>query len=764
MNAEKIHALIGIFFLLLIAQISLPPHNTPLESEKPKLGEISERTIIAPITFDIPKPAAELEKEREQAKLRVDAIFNYDEDKSQAMINELDTLLERIKQYSHLQVQLAVMSKPELIEQAANLFQLLSNRISPSSINQLAQSAQARDSLRSIFADMIDRGITDVLVTDTKQQAQLYKATYNLENPQVLLYKRPQISLIRNNSRQKIETNDLMPKEQSVEFYFNKVQLHFSHSQALQSAFYEVLYGFSRPNIFYLPKQTEAEKNTAAEQVNPSKGKVIKGMEILRRGNIITPEALKQLEAMNDAMAIEQDTNNRLYPRLGLRFSIVLLIVFFASFFFFYHKRVMHRSRNREVWALVSIIALQLFLFRISWDVANIIKDSALPFFSDHFNPRWLAPFLFAPILSTLLLGLSYGLGVSVFCCTYLGMLFGFDLLTAVSTFAISSTTIFFLREIRYRSQFILAGGVAVFTFLIVFSVENLLRNTLEQTAYLQNVYIASAMILVSTAITILFLAQLFERIFKLTTHMTLIELADFNNKILRHFSTTAPSSFHHSIMVGNLAEKAAEKIGADTLLTRVMALYHDIGKSVTPQNFTENQTSGNPHDEMDPWESVEQIRAHVLEGIRLAKEYRIPPMVTAAIPEHHGDNIIRFFYHKALNEPKYAGKVDVNDFKYNGPRPQSRETAILMLADSIEAAARSLKDPAPEELLKLVQQIVYTRLFEDQLQESGLTLADLRNIEYGFLQALEGMFHTRITYPDGIFANLPSDKKVYKY
>jgi putative nucleotidyltransferase with HDIG domain len=237
-------------------------------------------------------------------------------------------------------------------------------------------------------------------------------------------------------------------------------------------------------------------------------------------------------------------------------------------------------------------------------------------------------------------------------------------------------------------------------------------------------------------------------RMFGILTTVQLLELANPTQPLLRRLLTEAPGTYHHSIMVGNLAERAAEVIGADSLLVRVAAYYHDIGKLERPWAFIENQadTIANVHDTLDPQQSAQIIAAHVTDGIKLAERYRLPARVREMIPQHHGTRSISFFYQQAAERTKET--VDAALFTYPGPRPQSREAAILMLSDSTEAAARAARDHSREAIEQLVDRIIHQRLEEGQFDDCNLTLRDLTRIKQSFVTLLTGIYHPRIPYP----------------
>jgi putative nucleotidyltransferase with HDIG domain len=234
--------------------------------------------------------------------------------------------------------------------------------------------------------------------------------------------------------------------------------------------------------------------------------------------------------------------------------------------------------------------------------------------------------------------------------------------------------------------------------------------------------------------------------VFGLTTRVQLMELAQLNAPLLRRLQDEAPGTFHHSVIVGNLAERAADLVGADALLTRVGCYYHDIGKVLQPGMYIENQMGGgSPHDDMSPRESAEAIQQHVSGGLDLARRARLPARVQAFIPEHHGTRLVAYFYRKAAERDP---ELDPATFEYPGPRPQSRETAIVMLADSTEAVVRSSEDRSPERIDHLVDEVIAERVSEGQLDDSDLTLRDLRTIAASFKATMRAVYHPRVAYP----------------
>ncbi|UCE05972.1 MAG: HDIG domain-containing protein, partial [bacterium] len=258
-------------------------------------------------------------------------------------------------------------------------------------------------------------------------------------------------------------------------------------------------------------------------------------------------------------------------------------------------------------------------------------------------------------------------------------------------------------------------------------------------------------------------LQVIFEYLFDITTDMKLLELSDLNNPLLRKLAIEAPGTYHHSLMVGNLAEAAAESIGANALVARVGAYYHDVGKIEKREYFIENQMRmKNPHEKLSPTMSCLILMNHVKKGLEIAKKYKLPKEIRDFIEEHHGTNLMTFFYQKAL-EKSDGEDVDESNFRYPGPRPKTKETGIVMLADAIEAAARTLKDPSPSRIRGMVISIVQDRFKDSELDDCPLTLRELTKIIESFETVLLGTFHSRIEYPDQDEKLTPAKEKRIK-
>ncbi len=304
--------------------------------------------------------------------------------------------------------------------------------------------------------------------------------------------------------------------------------------------------------------------------------------------------------------------------------------------------------------------------------------------------------------------------------------------------------------DARTRGQFIKAGIIISLVYVVCVMMQ---YPSLGQ-IYSRDFLVFQVFPLVINAMVSSFIVmatlRIFEKLFGVVTNYTLLELSDFNHPLLKRMMMEAPGTYQHSLAVSQLAEAAADAVGANGLLCRVGGYYHDIGKLVTPEYFTENQNAGfNKHDGIEPTMSRLVILNHVKEGLELGKEYRLHPAILDFIPEHHGTGLIHYFYHKSMQDAEEGEVVEEQDFRYPGPKPQTRETAILMLADSTEGAVRSMEDHAPSRIEDVVQKVINNKFIDGQLDECPLTLKDINKISRAFTRLLSAMYHSRVKYPE---------------
>jgi putative nucleotidyltransferase with HDIG domain len=443
---------------------------------------------------------------------------------------------------------------------------------------------------------------------------------------------------------------------------------------------------------------------------------------------------------------------------LGLYLS-VLIFAFFVWRFVLQH-RIAGLAPRRQFALIMSSYVVLLLLMRILMYTFETLRHTFVsPPFNDPFTSKFAIPFAAGAMLITLLLDLYVATIYAVVFSVFIGYL-GISPLLSIYSLVSSLAAIYAVRQYRDRSAVIKAAlMVAVANFLIIVALSLLGERTVDWRMLLFD--LANAMVgAFFVAACVSMLLPLFERAFDICTDVRLLELSNLNLPILRRLSAEAPGTYHHSILVGILAEAAAESIGANALLARVACLYHDIGKIVNSSYYIENsREAAEHHDRMPPSMSSGVIINHVKEGLELAKRLHLPRRVTDMIPQHHGTSLVAYFYHKAkTDQDRDVVGITEEQFRYPGPRPTSKEAALIMLADSIEAAARTVEGPDPQKFENVVERIVGRFTNDHQLDECQLTLQEICLTKQAFVRALVGIYHQRISYPGYDFNRAPSE------
>ena len=491
-----------------------------------------------------------------------------------------------------------------------------------------------------------------------------------------------------------------------------------------------------QPNRLLDRNRTQSEKIKQESLVPPVYGQVFAGDIVARTGQVVTPSTIAKLRALGLQ-------NPRL--DLGTVIGITGLVAFMVGVVCFwlarYHPEIY--TSTKTLLLLATIITLGILGLRLGSAVLGV-RLSASQF--GYVSMVWVAG---TGMLVAALIKPRVAMLVTSLMAVQTGVLLGNDMRFSVLTLLSTWVAIFAVSDIRSRADILRAAGLLcasnVLLSLCLGQLEGDTRVDMKQAivwAFFSGL-LSVALFQAS--------ASLFERIFGITTHLGLLELSDPNRSLLRRFCELAPGTYTHSILVGNLAVAAADAIGADALLCRVGALYHDLGKMPRAQFFIENQAGGdNAHERLNPSLSALVVTAHVKDGLEIAEQEKLPPVIKAFISEHHGTSLIKYFYHQqCAGDDCEAAPALEQQFRYAGPKPQSRETAILMLSDSVEAASRTLQKPTLSRIEDLVAKIITAHLADGQLDECDLTQRDLRGIQSAFVRLLTGMLHTRIEYPE---------------
>jgi cyclic-di-AMP phosphodiesterase PgpH len=538
--------------------------------------------------------------------------------------------------------------------------------------------------------------------------------------------------IIRSADREQVYTRDKIPH---IAIAIGRLLTALNKLGGAQSIDVEYHYllgrAFIQPNL-----QVDANRYNALLQeelaaISPVKEVVQAGDITVRSGDRITDRQERILEEMA-RLALREKSGGWIVPLLPAVARVLLVLVCFAGLYLFlYHfRREIYYSLPR-LFAILLVFGFQLVLI---WLVA---REETLSLY--------LYPVAMLPILVTILFDAEVGILSTLVLALLLGIMHRFSFTLCLMTVIVGIVGCFLSRRVRKRSQFLyIMFYTALCYAAVILLVENL---RISQSSEIATDVVYGLVNGIATGLLVLGLLPFFESIFGFASDVTLLELSDPNHPLLRRLALEAPGTYHHSIIVSNLCEAGAKSIGANSLLARVGAYYHDIGKIEIPEYFVENQLGvKSKHDHLSPTMSALILSSHVKKGRQLGEEADIPDDVLNFIEEHHGTMVMTFFHQKAIQ----LGEDDVTEdkFRYPGPRPQTRETALSMLADGVEAASRTLDDPKPARIHHLIQRIINERFQSGELEDCPLTLRDLARIREAFAQVLIGAFHHRVVYP----------------
>ncbi|SHI00453.1 hypothetical protein SAMN02745207_03752 [Clostridium grantii DSM 8605] len=476
-----------------------------------------------------------------------------------------------------------------------------------------------------------------------------------------------------------------------------------------------------KPNFFYDDEKTQETKLEAVKKVQPVMIK--KDQIIIKEGEPVTERDLIVLE---DLGLLNSNFNQYLYLAIA---SLVLLVLGTQWYFLYKYYPKIFRDGSKLILVCILVI-ISLLLAR------SILIISP-----------YLIPLSCIPMLMTLLINDRVSMMVNLTNCILISAITQFNIeITLIAIISCMLSTLI-IRKLQQRNDILYASlYIGAISVVLTLAVGFLMTNNIVE--LLIKALFAFTGSVIASVLTIGFL-PFFETTFDIVTNIKLLELSNPNHPLQKKLLLEAPGTYHHSILVGNLAELAAEKVGGNPVLARVSAYYHDIGKLKRPMFFKENQVGNeNPHDKINYNLSTLIVTSHVKDGIELAKEAKLPAVLMDAIEQHHGTSLVSYFYVTAKNNAENPEEIRVEDFKYAGPIPTSKEVAIIMLADSVEAAVRSINDPTKGKIEEMVNKIIKGKLNDGQLDNCDLTLKDLNEIRMAFLKVLSGIYHQRIEYP----------------
>lgn len=499
-----------------------------------------------------------------------------------------------------------------------------------------------------------------------------------------------------------------------------------------------------RPSLVYDQQETQARREQARAQITPVLFQIKRGEMVVREGERISADQILKLQALRDSGR----DGHSLQSALGLFVCILLLM--FAGFVFARGNIRKFKPDARDLLFLATVLVCLFVLIKISIFVSvGLGSVFSLIDTSTYF---YAIPFALAAMLVRIVLNSETAMVVAIGSSLLVGVLFGNSLIMAFYALVGSIVGAHGVRYCQQRTTLYRAGlWIGLTNVALLFGLHLLAGRGLEmQLLYKLGLGFTGGLI---SAVIVTGTIPLVESLFKYTTDIKLLELANMNAPVLRQLMIQAPGTYHHSILVGNLAESAAESIHANPLLARVAAYYHDIGKIRKPLYFIEN-TGGqrNKHDKLAPSMSALILTSHVKEGIDLARESKLGSELIDIIQQHHGTTLIKFFYERALSQADPGvQQIDECDYRYPGPKPQTKEAALIMLADAVEAASRTLTDPTPSRIQGMVKKLINNIFIDGQLNECNLTLKDLNQIAKSFTRVLSSSFHHRVDYPEPV-------------
>ncbi|MFC1562652.1 HD family phosphohydrolase [candidate division KSB1 bacterium] len=731
-NNKNIKALIIILFIFIT--VILFPRGKSYQYADYKVGTVIDKEIIAPFNFPILKTEKELRIEKENAIKSIHPYFFMNQRICDKQLLEFDNFIDQIYDISLLQKKISLSAKS-------------SKNSKSKKVNIDSTIISILDSLKNDFKNYynidLDEKKWNILFESKKEIIDSFK-----ENVRKILNDLISIGII-NKSKESFspetqisyrikdkvelrEIDDFLDEREAKENASKRLRNIYSDKSDIVNVGYEILNIFIYPNVIYDEETVVKKIGEAVSKLPLAKGMVLKGERIVDSHEIVTEEVYDKIASLRVKM-FEEGTRRGflgLVHYFGKALFIGLLLFLLFIYIYIYRRKIFYD--NRKVLLILIIVLIQyLFAFLIT-------------------NKLGLSVYLIPTTISSMLLAILFDSGIgfigTIVVSLGIGGFLGSEFTLIIVSMISGIAGVFSVYKVRQRSQFFQSIFFILLAYFISLISMGLFRFLSWGDIFKDFTYYALPNSIFSPIIT-LGMLYIFEWAFGITTNMRLLELSDLNHPLLRQLSLKAPGTYHHSILVGNLAESAADAIGANSLLARVGAYYHDIGKMIKPEYFTENQEGPNPHDKLAPSMSCLIISSHVKEGIEIGKEHKIPNEILDFIKQHQGTGKISFFYEKAkqTTETKYLNEMD---FRYLGPKPQTKEAGILMLSDSVDAALKSLKNPSVSRIKEFVGELIESKFKDGQLDECELTFKDLRLISDSYIKILAGMFHARVEYP----------------
>ncbi len=748
-----------LFWAMLIAFVFLATLMVPRDRSQLynyQVGDLIRQTVIAPYDFDILKPADQIDQEKDQIIKDTPQVFNNNTDviKDQQGAITFFFQLARSVQLKYRQLQRTRDSRelyryvqdryPALVKEARS--DSIAFEEAETTLNTQMGISVRDNPWKEIYLNSDDQALdlNDLEKNISTLTQSVYQNGISDIPKQEILSTR--ISISRDGEESIVSQSTIYDVAEASNTLIKQITaLYPDLSLGKRQLISQLVPRFIKPNLIFDRERTTTRRNDGINRIPIVQGKVLKDEKIVDANTRITADIYQKLTSLNT------ETSLRYAQSFGWRFLIKfagdylimsILVSILMIFLYIYDKKLL-----RDLKRMSLLLLVMLLILGIAFILVGMSKF-----------PPVTVPIVVAALLITIFFGSQIAFISSLIILLILAYILGnhFQFILLHSLPVVTGIMIF--RKLRTRDQIFMAMIWVFAAYCVTIAAIELPKYT-GYHEILQMLYYA----LLNTIASILStysLVILFEKIYDLTTDMTLLELSDLNRPVLKELAIKAPGTYHHSVMVGNLAEAAAEAIGANSLLARVGAYYHDIGKISKAEYFIENQKSGdNKLNQLKPHMAAKVVLNHVREGLEMAEKYNIPKIISDFIPTHHGTTTVAYFYRIAMDQAENPASVDESDFRYHGPRPTTKETGILMLVEAMEAAVRSIDKPTQQAIQQMVTKLFKNRLAENQLDICPLTLAELDQIQNAVIPILSGMYHVRIAYPGSRKGEIKSAK-----
>lgn len=711
--------LAAIFLLQLSEDLRHPPL---LE------GQRAPATIIAEVDFESKDLAAsDLARRREMD--RVLPVFTINEAGLRSSLRKLDQVFDRLLELRTMDTDL----KESPIE-------LPVPSLSSAQIERLAPEGK-EETVRSAIREAVSTHWAAGIISISEKDSRFHGVAGD-----------GAISIALNDQplRTPVEINDLHTPENATLSAMGAIRDRLDGMSLSQHALQSMVRALIQPNLTYDAARTNSSKQRLEQLTQPIYKQVRAGDTIINQGDRVRSQQLEDWRAHEQQRSELQSPLDRRLQWIGRSFLLLFAFVICSGLLQIVRPDVVRSPRHVLLLVILCLLTLLsvvglLYLANTS----QFLRGSLVEF---------MLPLSFAPLLATILIGPATAVVVGAWTSFTAAVMFDNSFSIFAMGLLVTIIVAHIARKMRTRSRMVRIGlwiGIAQTLYGLSLAVLS------QVPVNLMGVQVGVALLNgIVSALLALLLLPLFESLFDITTDISLLELSDMGHPLLQRLAMEAPGTYHHSLMVSNLAQSAAEKVNANALLVRVCAYFHDIGKLTKPEYFAENiHFTDNPHDDLTPSMSALVIIAHVKEGVSMARRAKLPSPLIDAIQQHHGTGMVSYFYHQAKQERKdlqrittpAAGRergIEEADYRYPGPKPSTTEMGILLLADSVEAASRSMEKPTPSRIENLVNDIVDARMKDHQLDDCALTFAQLKVIKETFIFTLTNMLHGRVPYP----------------